>query len=158
MAERTPGTPALSVPRSTRRSRRPAEPGQDALVISTFDGQIAGQRPVGSHVGPRAFDTRDDRGQAGGHDFALGDLDRSAWIRASHDVGATLRNTNIVGNTAARGERAQDGEGAGCRPLSKASHAADTARQWSQFQTRHRPISNLRAAAAAKLGNPLEDV
>jgi hypothetical protein len=134
-----------------RRSGRPPEPGEHILVEAAFDGQIAWHSSVCRQIASRPLDACDHSSQAGGRSFALCDLDVCARESALHEIGTALRNPDIALDTAP-GKTAEDGERQGSRPLSKASHAADTAQWRDEFQTNRRRSGIGGASAAANLG------
>ena len=92
------------------RARRPAKPCQNVVVEAALDGQIAGQRPSGGHIGPGPLDMSNDRCQARRRGLALADLDAGTGEGALHDVGATLREPDIAHSAAAASETTDEAE------------------------------------------------
>ena len=86
------------------RARPPAKPSQNVVVEAALDGQIAGQRPSGEHIGSGSFDMSHNRGQARRRGVALADLDAGAREGALHDVRAALCKPDIT-NPAAAGSK-----------------------------------------------------
>ena len=86
------------------RARRPAKPCQNVVVEAALDGQIAGQRPPGGHIGSGPFDMSHDRGEARRRGVALADLDTGTREGALHDVRAALCKPDVT-NPAAAGSK-----------------------------------------------------
>jgi len=106
----------------SQRTRGPAELGQYAVVEPAFNRQIARQRTMRRHIVADALDMRDDRGEAGGGGFPLGDVYVRAGKSLLHGVGATVGHATRRGEMATGAEPQQSG-GRRSKDPSNAAHA-----------------------------------